>query len=132
MLEIGDLHVYYGAIHALKGITLSVGAGEIVTLIGSNGAGKSTTLRAISGLTPARDGRIAFEGADLRRLRAHQIVVRGVGHSPEGRRVFPNLTVAENLDLGAYTRRDREGIRSDLEEVLGLFPRLRERLQQAA
>jgi branched-chain amino acid transport system ATP-binding protein len=132
VLDIADLHVYYGAIHALKGVSLSVGQGEIVTLIGANGAGKSTTLRAISGLIPAREGTIAFEGTDLRRLRAHQIVVHGVGHSPEGRRVFPNLTVAENLDLGAYTRRDRPGIQKDLTEVLDLFPRLRERLKQQA
>ena len=130
MLQINDLHVYYGAIHALKGISLSVAEREIVTLIGANGAGKSTTLRAVSGLIPAREGTITFHGEDLRRLRAHQIVARGVGHSPEGRRVFPNLTVAENLDLGAYTRRDREGIQKDLEEVLDLFPRLRERLGQ--
>jgi branched-chain amino acid transport system ATP-binding protein len=132
VLEITDLDVYYGAIHALKGISLSVAEREIVTLIGANGAGKSTTLRAISGLTPARAGRILFEGEDLCRLRAHQIVVRGLGHSPEGRRVFPNLTVAENLDLGAYTRHDRDGIRKDLEEVLDLFPRLQERLKQQA
>jgi branched-chain amino acid transport system ATP-binding protein len=132
VLEIADLHVYYGAIHALKGISLSVSQGEIVTLIGANGAGKSTTLRAISALIPARDGKILFEGDDLRRLRAHQVVVRGVGHSPEGRRVFPNLSVAENLDLGAYTRRDREEIAKDLREVLGLFPRLQERLKQQA
>src|SRR5262245_15655970 len=104
MLEIGSLHVYYGAIHALKGVTLSVAAGEIVTLIGANGAGKSTTLRAVSGLVPAREGRIALGGSDLTRLRAHQIAAAGVGHAPEGRRIFPNLSVAENLDLGAYTR----------------------------
>lgn len=132
MLQIEDLHVYYGAIHALKGVSLSVEQGEIVTLIGANGAGKSTTLRAISGLVAARQGRLVFEGNDLSRLRAHQIAAGGVGHSPEGRRIFPNLSVAENLDLGAYTRRDRAEIRKDLGEILELFPRLKERLKQQA
>src|SRR5581483_8883026 len=101
MLEIRDLDVYYGAIHALKGVTLEVREREIVTLIGANGAGKSTTLRAISGLVPARNGSIRFEGSDLTRRRAYQIASGGVGHAPEGRRIFPNLTVQENLDLGA-------------------------------
>jgi branched-chain amino acid transport system ATP-binding protein len=132
MLEIADLHVYYGVIHALKGVSLSVAQGEIVTLIGANGAGKSTTLRAISGLVPARGGRIEFERQDLTRRRAHRIAAGGVGHAPEGRRIFPNLTVAENLDLGAYTRRDREGIARDFAEVMELFPRLKERLRQQA
>jgi branched-chain amino acid transport system ATP-binding protein len=132
MLEIRDLDVYYGAIHALKGVTLEVKKREIVTLIGANGAGKSTTLRAISGLVPARRGTIAFEGRDLCRCRAHEIAAGGVGHAPEGRRIFPNLTVHENLDLGAYARRDRAEIERDFAEVLELFPRLKERLRQQA
>jgi branched-chain amino acid transport system ATP-binding protein len=132
MLEIRDLDVYYGAIHALKGVTLDVREREIVTLIGANGAGKSTTLRAISGLVPARRGSITFEGCDLTRRRAYQIAAGGVGHAPEGRRIFPNLTVHENLDLGAYARRDRAEVERDFAEVLELFPRLKERLRQQA
>ena len=132
MLHIADLNVYYGAIHALKGVTLSVEEGEIVTLIGANGVGKSTTLRAISGLAPPRSGRIDLQGRDLTRLRAHQIATSGVAHAPEGRRIFPNLTVHENLDLGAYARRDRAEIERDFAEVLELFPRLKERLRQPA
>jgi branched-chain amino acid transport system ATP-binding protein len=132
MLEVADLDVYYGAIHALQGVTLTVRAGEIVTLIGSNGAGKSTTLRAISALVAPRAGLIRFEGQDVTRMRPHEVVAAGIGHAPEGRRVFANLTVRENLDLGAYTRRDREGVRRDMEEVLELFPRLKERFGQQA
>jgi branched-chain amino acid transport system ATP-binding protein len=132
VLTLQDVDVYYGAIHALQRVSLQVEAGEIVTLIGSNGAGKSTTLRAISGLIRPRAGAIRFEGTDLAHLRPHQIVAAGIGHAPEGRRVFANLSVRENLDLGAYSRRDREGIRRDLEEILELFPRLKERLSQQA
>jgi branched-chain amino acid transport system ATP-binding protein len=131
LLEISDLDVYYGAIHALKGISLSVDAGEIVTLIGANGAGKSTTLRTISGLIRPRQGSVRLEGEELTRLPPDQIVRRGLCHVPEGRRVFANLTVLENLEMGAYTRRDA-GVKKDLETVLETFPRLRERISQAA
>src|SRR5262249_10993519 len=131
LLEVNDLNVYYGAIHALKGINLSVEEGEIVTLIGANGAGKSTTLRTVSGLLRPREGSISFEGRPLARVPADEIVRRGICHVLEGRRVFANLTVAENLEMGAYTRRDGE-IRSDRDRLLDTFPRLRERLGQAA
>ncbi len=131
LLEIENLHVYYGAIHALKGVSLSVEAGEVVTLIGANGAGKSTTLRTISGLLRPREGSVRFEGKELTRLAPDQIVRMGIAHVPEGRRVFANLTVRENLEMGAYTRRDRE-VGKDLEQVLERFPRLRERFGQAA
>jgi branched-chain amino acid transport system ATP-binding protein len=130
-LQVSNLHVYYGAIHALKGITLSVEEGEVVTLIGANGAGKSTTLRTISGLLRPKEGSVSFAGQDLARLRPEQIVRLGVCQVPEGRRIFPNLTVSENLEMGAYTRRDRQ-IRVDLDEVLQTFPRLNERLRQPA
>ncbi|MDR7416521.1 MAG: ABC transporter ATP-binding protein [Armatimonadota bacterium] len=132
LLEIRDLHVYYGQIHALKGISLRVEAGEIVTLIGANGAGKTTTLRTISGLLRPRSGSVWFAGEELSRLPAHEIVRRGVVQVPEGRRVFGQLTVLENLELGAFTRTDSQGVREDLERVLALFPRLRERLHQVA
>jgi branched-chain amino acid transport system ATP-binding protein len=131
LLEIEDLNVYYGAIHAVKGISLSVEAGEIVTLIGANGAGKSTTLRAISGLLRPRKGSIRFEGQELSRLRPDQIVRMGLCHVPEGRRIFANLSVRENLEMGAYIRRDAQ-IRSDMEAVLTTFPRLKERFGQSA
>ncbi len=131
MLEIQDLHVYYGAIHALKGVSLTVEAGQVVTLIGANGAGKSTTLRALSGLLRPRTGSIKLEGEELTRLQPEQIVRRGLCHSPEGRRVFANLTVLENLEMGAYTRRDRE-VKADLEKILATFPRLKERISQPA
>ncbi len=129
LLETQDLHVFYGAIHALKGISLAVDKGEIVTLIGANGAGKSTTLRTISGLLRPREGSIRFEGADLTRLPPERIVRCGICHVPEGRRIFPNLTVLENLQMGAYIRRDSE-IRKDMDHVLATFPRLKERLKQ--
>jgi branched-chain amino acid transport system ATP-binding protein len=132
VLTLQGVDVYYGAIHALQGISLRVDAGEIVTLIGSNGAGKSTTLRAISALVRPRAGAIQFEGRDLARMRPHQVVTAGISQSPEGRRVFANLTVRENLDLGAYARRDRGAIRHDFDEVMELFPRLKERLAQQA
>jgi len=136
VLEIRDLHVYYGAIHALKGVTLEVRAGEIVTLIGANGAGKSTLLRTVSGLLRPRQGSLRYhpDGAeiDLATEQPHRIVGHGISHVPEGRGIFANLTVAENLDLGAYLRRDRAGIREDLERAFTLFPRLRERARQSA
>ena len=132
MLTIDGVEVSYGAIRALQGISLTIKAGEIVTLIGANGAGKSTTLRAISGLVPAQRGRIVFEGAEITSLSADKIVQRGIGHSPEGRRVFANMSVRENLELGAFTRRDRAGIREDFDRALTLFPRLKERIGQNA
>ena len=118
MLTLDRVEVSYGAIRALQGISLTIQAGEIVTLIGANGAGKSTTLRAISGLVPAGRGRIVFEGAEITTLSADKIVKKGIGHSPEGRRVFANMSVRENLELGAYTRRDRVGIRADFDRAL--------------
>lgn len=131
LLELSHLQVYYGAIHALKDVSLSVEAGEIVTLIGANGAGKSTTLRAISGLVRPREGQVRLDGEDITRLGPDQIVRRGLCHVPEGRRIFPNLSVHENLEMGAYTRNDKE-VKADLERMLETFPRLRERLRQAA
>jgi len=130
MLEIDRLDVYYGNIHALKGVSLRVAEGEIVTMIGANGAGKTTTLRTISALLRPSGGSIRFRGQSIETCPADEIVRRGIGHSPEGRQIFANLTVSENLDMGAYTRRDREGIRQDREMVFHLFPRLRERLHQ--
>ncbi len=132
LLEVTDVHTYYGNIHALKGVSLSVEKGEIVTLIGGNGAGKTTTLRTICGLLKPRMGRIVFDGVDLSDFKAHEIVDQGVAMVPEGRGVFARLTVAENLDLGAYSRHDRAAIRQDLELVLRLFPRLKERFRQIA
>jgi branched-chain amino acid transport system ATP-binding protein len=132
MLTVENLHVYYGNIAAVKGLTLAVRPAEIVTLIGSNGAGKSTTLRTISGLIRARQGSVTFEGKDISRLHGHQVVAAGICQSPEGRRIFPRMTVDENLDLGAFLRKDRDGIAADRERVLELFPRLRERLAQKA
>ncbi len=132
MLEVRDLHVNYGAISALHGISLSVPKGQIVTLIGANGAGKTTTLRAISGLVKPRSGVISFDGHDIEALPAHVIVGRGLAHSPEGRMVFANLSVLENLRMGAYLRKDRPGIARDLEYVFTVFPRLREREWQTA
>ncbi len=130
LLEMRDVHSYYGNIHALKGISLTVGEGEIVTLIGSNGAGKSTTLRTISGILQPRRGEVLFEGKRLDQVPAHKIVEKGVLQSPEGRRIFPRLTVRENLEMGAFTRTDKDGIEQDLERVYTLFPRLRERVSQ--
>lgn len=132
MLEVNDIHAYYGNIHALKGISLTVEEGEIVTLIGANGAGKSTTLRTISGLLPPRSGTITLEGEDLSQYKAHEIVYKDVSLVPEGRGIFARLTVSENLDMGAFSRTDREGIRQDLERVFNLFPRLKERRNQVA
>ncbi len=130
LLEIRALDVYYGNIHALKGVSLEVRAGEIVTLIGANGAGKTTTLKTISGLLRPQRGTIRYAGEDIAALPPEAIVRRGISHVPEGRRIFPNLTVQENLDLGAYARADRGGVRRDLERVFALFPRLRERRRQ--
>ena len=132
MLEVLDLEVYYGAVHALKGVSLKAQQGEIVTLIGANGAGKSTLLRAISGLVPARAGYIAFEGRNIAKLPPHEIVGLGISHAPEGRMVFANLSVEVNLELGAYRRKDRPAILEDRERVFRLFPRLKERHRQSA
>jgi branched-chain amino acid transport system ATP-binding protein len=131
LLEVRDLHAHYGAIEALKGISLTVDEGEVVTLIGSNGAGKTTTLRSISGLTPASAGTITFAGEDITRVSADVIVTRGVALVPEGRRCFARMTVKENLDLGAYRRRG-PAVAADLERVFTLFPRLKERERQKA
>jgi branched-chain amino acid transport system ATP-binding protein len=131
MLEVREIHTYYGNIEALKGISLTVEEGECVTLIGSNGAGKSTTLRSISGLTPPRTGDIVFQGENITRTAPAEIVKLGVSQSPEGRRCFPRMTVRENLDMGAYLRRDKE-IAADMENVFELFPRLLEREKQKA
>ena len=132
MLKIDDLHVYYGAIHAIKGISLEVNQGEIVTLIGANGAGKSTTLRTISGLLKPKEGTIAFEGNSIGGVPAHEIVKMGISQVPEGRRIFADMTVMENLDLGAFTRSDKDGIKDDLKMVFERFPRLEERKEQQA
>lgn len=129
MLEVQDLNVYYGAIHALKGVSLEVRAGEIVTIIGANGAGKSTLLRTISGIVPAAKGRIVYQGRELTRLPPHEIVRQGIIHVPEGRRIFTRMSVYENLLLGAFVRRDGQPSK-ELERVFTIFPRLRERLHQ--
>lgn len=132
ILQVKDLEVYYGSIRALQGISFHVSKGEIVTLIGANGAGKSTTLRTISGLLTPRQGEIYFQGQKINRIPAHQIVKMGISHVPEGRQIFPNLTVMENLLMGAYTRRNRSEIQETLEEVFTCFPRLKERARQLA
>jgi branched-chain amino acid transport system ATP-binding protein len=131
LLEVDEIHTFYDNIEALKGVSLEVEAGEIVSLIGSNGAGKSTTLRSISGLTPARSGKIVFDGHDISRTAPQNIVGLGISLVPEGRRCFPRMTVRDNLELGAYLRRDRR-VADDLERVYELFPRLSERERQAA
>ncbi len=132
ILELEDVHTYYGSIHALKGVSLDVREGEIVTLLGANGAGKSTTLRSINGLNQPRRGRISFQGDDITHASAHSIVKRGVAQSPEGRRLFPRMTVFENLEMGAFQRTDRAAIKEDIDRVFGLFPRLAERRTQKA
>jgi branched-chain amino acid transport system ATP-binding protein len=132
LLELKDVHTYYGAIHALRGVTLNVDDGEIVTLIGSNGAGKSTTLRTISGLLRPREGSITLGGDRIDGKRPHEVVELGVCQSPEGRRVFPRMSVQENLEMGAFARRDRSGLSAEYDRVFELFPRLRERRQQRA
>ncbi|MGH7316055.1 MAG: ABC transporter ATP-binding protein [Candidatus Rokuibacteriota bacterium] len=131
MLEVRDLHVYYGEIHALKGISFTVGQGEIVTLLGSNGAGKTTTLRTLSGLLAARRGDVRLEGASLLGVAPHDVVLKGITHVPEGRRIFNRLSVVENLEMGAYTRADAS-IGPDMEQVFTVFPRLKERRAQVA
>ncbi len=132
LLEVNDIHAHYGGIAALKGISLTVEEGEVVTLIGSNGAGKSTTLRAITGLTPASGGSVVIAGENITNVPAHEIVQRGIALSPEGRHCFPRMTVRENLDLGAHRRRRDPGVAADLEHVFELFPRLKEREKQKA
>ena len=132
MLEVNDIHAYYGNIHALKGVSLTVEEGEIVSLIGANGAGKTTTLRSISGLLPPRQGTIILEGEDLSPYKAHEIVYKDVSMVPEGRGIFARLTVSENLDMGAFSRQDKDEISQDLERVFTLFPRLKERRTQVA
>ena len=132
LLELADVHTYYGAIHALRGVTMTVDEGEIVTLIGSNGAGKSTTLRTISGLLKPRQGEIRLRGERIDHHRPHEIVEMGVCQAPEGRRVFGRMSVHENLEMGAFSRRDKAAVTSDFERVYGLFPRLREREAQKA
>jgi branched-chain amino acid transport system ATP-binding protein len=131
ILALENVHTYYGTIHALKGISLEVQEREVVTLIGSNGAGKSTTLRSINGLNPPREGTITFQGEDITKRRAHEIVKMGISQSPEGRRVFSRMTVLENLEMGAY-QREGSGVREDLDRVYDLFPRLQERRSQKA
>jgi branched-chain amino acid transport system ATP-binding protein len=130
ILKLDNIHTYYGTIHALKGISLDVREGEIVTLIGANGAGKSTTLRSINGLNHPREGTIEFQGKDITDEAPHEIVKMGISQSPEGRRVFSRMSVLENLEMGAYQREDRPGIREDLDRVYDLFPRLKERRTQ--
>ena len=130
LLTINDIHSYYGHIYALKGISMTVEEGEIVTLIGSNGAGKSTTLRTISGMMHPRQGQILFDGQDISRMEPHTIVLAGLGHVPEGRGIFPKLTVRENLEMGAFTVRDPQAVRERMEYGFDLFPRLKERLGQ--
>jgi branched-chain amino acid transport system ATP-binding protein len=132
LLEVSDIRAHYGAIEALKGVSLTVEEGEVVTLIGSNGAGKSTTLRSISGLTPASAGTVTFDGEDITRVPAHEIVVRGIALSPEGRHCFARMTVRENLELGAHRRAKGPEIGEDLDRVFALFPRLQERERQKA
>jgi branched-chain amino acid transport system ATP-binding protein len=132
LLRVDDVHTYYGSIEALKGVSLEVHEGEIVTLIGANGAGKSTTLRSINGLNHPRQGTIHFDDRNITRAAPHDIVRLGISQSPEGRKLFPRMSVLENLEMGAFQRRDRSGLRSDLERVYELFPRLAERKQQRA
>ena len=132
MLEVKDLNVYYGMIQALKGISFEVNEGEVIALIGANGAGKTTTLHALTGLVHAKSGSILFEGQDIRKIPAHKIVSMGMAHVPEGRRVFAQLSVYENLKMGAYTRKDKEEIKETLEMVYKRFPRLEERKNQLA
>ncbi|WP_028317007.1 ABC transporter ATP-binding protein [Desulfobulbus elongatus] len=130
LLSLTDVHSFYGHIHALKGISLTVEEGEIVTLIGSNGAGKSTTLRTVSGLMHPGSGRVEFDGRDISRMEPHAIVAAGLGHVPEGRGIFPTLTVRENLEMGAFTVRDPEAVRERMAYGFELFPRLKERIDQ--
>ena len=130
LLVVEDIHTFYGSIEALKGITIEVNEGEIVTLIGSNGAGKSTTLRSISGIVPPRTGKVVFQGREIQGLAGHEVAEIGIAQSPEGRRIFARMTVRENLEMGAFTRRDVKSIREDIDRVFELFPRLQERQKQ--
>ncbi|OZM72159.1 ABC transporter ATP-binding protein [Amycolatopsis antarctica] len=130
LLELSDVSVHYGRIQAVSGLTLTVNEGEIVTLIGANGAGKSTTMRAISGIRPVSSGSIRFDGEDITKLRADLRVVRGISQAPEGRGIFPGMTILENLDMGAYARKDRKNLEPEIEHVFELFPRLKERKSQ--
>ncbi len=132
LLEIENMHSYYGHIHALRGISLTVEEGEVVTLIGSNGAGRTTTLRSIHGILPPRQGRIVFAGEEIQGVPAHELIGRGIAQSPEGRRIFFRMTVLENLEMGAYHRNDASEIREDMDRVFDLFPRLKERTKQEA
>ena len=132
ILEVNDLNVYYGAIHAIKNISFEIKKGEIVTLIGANGAGKTSTLHAVSGLLPLKSGEVSLNGVNITGLEAHKLVTKGMAHVPEGRRIFTELTVLENLEMGAYTRNDKDGIKEDLEKMFVLFPRLAERKKQLA
>jgi branched-chain amino acid transport system ATP-binding protein len=130
LLSLQEIHSFYGHIHALKGVSIEVNEGEIVTLIGSNGAGKSTTLRTISGMIHPQKGRVLLEGKDISHMKPHTIVLAGLGHVPEGRGIFPNLTVQENLEMGAFTVRDQEEIKRRMEYSFEMFPRLKERITQ--
>ena len=132
LLEIENMHSYYGHIHALQGISLVVEEGEVVTLIGSNGAGKTTTLRSIHGILPPREGRVIFDGEEIQGMPAHDMIGKGIAQSPEGRRIFFRMSVLENLEMGAYHRNDRSEIRDDMDRVFELFPRLKERTKQEA
>jgi branched-chain amino acid transport system ATP-binding protein len=132
ILELEDVHTYYGSIHAIKGVSLDVYEGEVVTLIGANGAGKSTTLRSINGLNHPRQGRIRFQGRDITQESPHDVVKMGISQSPEGRRLFPRMSVMENLEMGAFQRDDKAGIKASLDRVFELFPRLQERKNQRA
>ena len=132
ILEVNDLNVYYEAIHAIKNISFEIKKGEIVTLIGANGAGKTSTLHAVSGLLPLKSGEVSLNGVNITGVEAHKLVSQGMAHVPEGRRIFTELTVLENLEMGAYTRNDKDGIKEDLEKMFVLFPRLAERKKQLA
>jgi branched-chain amino acid transport system ATP-binding protein len=132
ILEVSDIHSYYGSIQALKGVSLTVNEGEIVTLLGANGAGKTTTLRSINGLNRPREGTIRFQGSEITTTPPHESVKRGIAQSPEGRRLFPRMSVTENLEMGAFQRSDRSAIKSDMDRVFELFPRLQERRNQKA
>jgi branched-chain amino acid transport system ATP-binding protein len=132
LLEVENIHSYYGHIHALRGVSLTVEEGEIVTLIGSNGAGKTTTLRSIHGILPPREGRIVFRGEEIQGVPAHSMIEKGISQSPEGRKIFHRMTVLENLEMGAYHRKDRTETQDDMARVFDLFPRLKERVKQEA
>jgi branched-chain amino acid transport system ATP-binding protein len=132
LLEVENIHSYYGHIHALRGVSLTVEEGEIVTLVGSNGAGKTTILRSIHGVLPPREGRIVFRGEEIQGVPAHSMIEKGISQSPEGRKIFHRMTVLENLEMGAYHRNDRIGIQEDMARVFDLFPRLKERVKQEA